>query len=200
MYKLFTDKTELFECNIKLEGASLKNSQARLLIESPELSLVFRGEIDSNGKCQIPIKKLKGLLDESIKGNIKLEVIAEDTYFVPWESNFMVETAKKVTVEVKSSTNQTIISESKPKVSVINIKENTVPAKNIKENLVFTKKDHIVNLLRLLVKENINLKNLSVKKPQLNSIIGNYVTKHNIKPNEKNSIIEGLLQGLSKIN
>ena len=59
MYKLFTDKTELFECNIKLEGAALKNSQARLLIESSDLSLIFKGTINSDGKCQIPIKKLK---------------------------------------------------------------------------------------------------------------------------------------------
>jgi hypothetical protein len=41
MYKLFTDKTELFECNVKLEGASLKNSQARLIIESEEINLLF---------------------------------------------------------------------------------------------------------------------------------------------------------------
>ena len=61
MYKLFTDKTELFECNVKLEGASLKNSQARLIIESEEVNLLFNGKIDSTGKCTIPIKKLKGL-------------------------------------------------------------------------------------------------------------------------------------------
>ena len=39
MYKLFTDKTEVFECNIKLEGASLKNSHARLIIESEDVNL-----------------------------------------------------------------------------------------------------------------------------------------------------------------
>ena len=38
MYKLFTDKTELFECNIKLEGASLKNSQALVAEEGSVLS------------------------------------------------------------------------------------------------------------------------------------------------------------------
>ena len=199
MYKLFTDKTELFECSIKLEGAALKNSQARLLIESPELSLIFKGEIDSEGKCKIPIRKLKGLLDENIKGNIKLEVIADDTYFTPWESNFIVEVAKKVTVEVKSSPTQNLISESKPKVSV-NIKGDTTYPSKVKENLVFEKNNHILNLLHLLIKENINIKTLSSKQHQLNSIIGNYITNHNIKPQEKSSIIEGLLYGLSKIN
>ena len=43
MYKLFTDKTELFECSISLQGASLKKSKARLVIETPEYSLLFNG-------------------------------------------------------------------------------------------------------------------------------------------------------------
>ena len=45
MYKLFTDKAELFECNIKLQGASLKKSKARLVVETPEYSLLFNGNI-----------------------------------------------------------------------------------------------------------------------------------------------------------
>ena len=102
MYKLFTDKSELFECDIKLEGASLSKSTARLVVETSDYSLLFNGSIASNGKCEIPIRKLKGLIDESTVGNIRLEVIAEDTYFTPWESDFEVDASKKVTVEVKS--------------------------------------------------------------------------------------------------
>ncbi len=49
MYKLFTDKPEVFECNIKLEGASLKNSQARLIIETEDINLLFTGISRSNG-------------------------------------------------------------------------------------------------------------------------------------------------------
>ena len=61
-----------------------------------------------------PIKKLKGLMSENTTtGDIKLEVIAEDTLIEPWQSDFIVDTAKKVTVEVKSqkrnkTTNQRI--------------------------------------------------------------------------------------------
>ena len=126
MYKLFTDKTELFECDIKLEGASLKDSQARLLIESENLNLIFKGTIDASGKCQIPVRKLKGLLDEDISGDIKLEVIAEDTYFVPWESKFTVDTSKKITVEVKSQQSTAVLMESKLKVSVRKVKNEVV--------------------------------------------------------------------------
>jgi hypothetical protein len=198
MYKLFVDKTELFECDIKLEGASLKNSQARLLIESPDLSLIFKGEIDSNGKCKIPIRKLKGILEENTQGNIKLEVIAEDTYFTPWESDFIIDISKKLTVEVKNNPTQNIISESKPKVT-IGIIENT-PDPILKENLVISKNKHIMNMLYLLIKENININTISSKQPQLNKIIGGYIVDNNLQTSkDKESIIEGLLYGLSKI-
>ena len=53
MYKLFTDKTELFECNINISGASLSNTQARLVIETPELTLLFKGEVERISKNYI---------------------------------------------------------------------------------------------------------------------------------------------------
>lgn len=191
MYKLFTDKTELFECDIKLEGASLKDSQARLLIESENLNLIFKGTIDASGKCQIPVRKLKGLLDEDISGDIKLEVIAEDTYFVPWESKFTVDTSKKITVEVKSQQSTAVLMESKPKVSVSKVKNDVVS---------LHEREHIIKLLRLLIKEDINLKNLSVKKDQLNNIIGTYLQENKVTSSQKDSIIGGVIKGLSKID
>jgi len=189
MYKLFTDKTELFECNIKLEGASLKNSRARLLVESEDLNLIFNGTISSTGKCQIPIKKLKGLLDESVEGNLKLEVIADDTYFTPWESKFTVDTSRKVTVEVKSQQNNEILTESKPEVSV----------SNVKNSVSLHEREHIITILRMLIKEDINLDNLSIKKDKLNNLVGTYLQNNEITSNQKEKIIEGVLTGLSKI-
>lgn len=191
MYKLFTDKTELFECDIKLEGASLKDSQARLLIESENLNLIFKGTITSDGKCTIPVRKLKGLLDEDISGDIKLEVIAEDTYFVPWESKFTVDTSKKITVEVKSQQSTDVLMESKPKVSVTKVKNNVIS---------LHEREHIIKILRLLIKEDINLKNLSIKKDELNNIIGTYLQENDITSSQKEPIIEGVLKGLSKLN
>ena len=117
MYKLYTDKTELFECTIKLEGASISKSKVRLVVESTDLNLLFPGKIDTDGKCTIPVSKLKGLLDENTQGNIKLEVIADDVYFTPWESNFIIETSKKLTVEVTSQAAALIESQS-PRVTV----------------------------------------------------------------------------------
>jgi hypothetical protein len=189
MYTLFTDKTELFECNIKLEGASLKNSQARLIIESEDLNLLFKGQITSDGKCIIPIKKLKGLLEGSTKGEIKLEVIADDTYFTPWKSEFIVEASKKLTVEVKSQDADLIV-ESAPKVQVSGIKETQSITDPITE--------HIVKLVKLLIKEDVNLNNLSIKKDKVNNIIATYTKENPIQENQLPEIIDGILSKLPK--
>ena len=180
MYTLYTDKQELFECSISLEGASVKNSQARLIVESDNLNLLFKGTIDSNGKCTVPIKKLKNLLEESTKGKIRLEVIADDTYFTPWESDFEVETSRKVTVEVKSQSNKDTIAEVKTGVVVKDIKVG----------------DHIQNVSKMLVKENINIHNMSKNKNRLNGIIASYLKTNKISDGEKGRIIEGIIQTL----
>jgi hypothetical protein len=182
MYKLFTDKSELFECDIKLQGASLKKSKARLVVETQDYSLMFNGSISKGGKCEIPIRKLKGLIDEDTTGNIRLEVIAEDTFFTPWETDFEVETSKKVTVEVKSQTTKKPIVEAKVKV-----KDNTITE---------SEKQHIVNLFKLLVKENINIKNISYKKNKLNNIVATYLKENTIK--DSKNVLKGLLSILEK--
>ena len=101
-YKLYVDKSTSFECRIKLEGASLKNAQARLIVQSEDVNLLYEGKIEKSGKCTIPIDKLRGVLDEDVKGTLKLEVIADDTYFQPWSSPFIVSASKKLRVEIVS--------------------------------------------------------------------------------------------------
>jgi len=180
MYTLYTDKQELFECSISLEGASVKNSKVRLVVEADNLNLLFKGTIDSSGKCTVPIRKLKNLLEESTKGKIKLEVIADDTYFTPWESDFEVETARKVTVEVKSQANKNTLTENNTGVTVKDIKVG----------------DHVQNLSKMLVKENINVSNMSKNKDKLNHIIASYLKTNKISDGEKGRIIEGIIQTL----
>tara|TARA_R110002167_G_scaffold80001_1_gene220164 strand:+ start:6186 stop:6743 length:558 start_codon:yes stop_codon:yes gene_type:complete len=183
MYKLFTDKTELFECSISLQGASLKKSKARLVVETPEYSLLFNGTISKSGKCEIPIRKLKGLIDEDTSGNIRLEVIAEDTFFTPWESDFEVDVSKKITVEVKSQSTKKPIIETKIKV-------------NVKENVTTSEKQHVINLLKLLVKEEININNISYKRNKLNNIVATYLKENTVK--NTNELINGVLGFLEK--
>ena len=184
MYKLFTDKTNLFECSISLQGASLKKSKARLVVETTDYSLMFDGSISSGGKCEIPIRKLKGLIDENTSGNIRLEVVAEDTLFTPWESDFEVDASKKVTVEVKTQTTKKPIVEAKVKVKIKN------------EKPTITEKDHVMNLFKLLIKDDINVDNISYKRNALNNIVATYLQENTVKNTGK--IISGVLQILEK--
>jgi len=186
MYKLFTDKSELFECDIKIQGASLKKSEARLVVETQDYSLLFNGSIDSTGKCKVPIRKLRGLIDEDTNGSIKLEVIAEDTFFTPWKSEFEIQKSKMVTVEVKSQDNREIIQEDKIQVS------------NVKNEVTKKETDHVVNLLKLLVRENINPDNLHVKRSRVNKIVATYTKHKPIEENNRKKVIKEALKGLYK--
>ena len=48
MYPLYSDKPNLFECQIQLEGCSLNEASARLIIESKQNSLIFNANAFAN--------------------------------------------------------------------------------------------------------------------------------------------------------
>ena len=172
MYKLFTDKADTFECDVQVEGTSLNKCKARLIVETPEYSLMFKGNVDSNGKCKVPIKKLRGLINEDSKGQVRLEVIADKTFFSPWESKFEIVATRQVTVEVKSQklgTSQQILEE---------------------------EKSHVTNLLKLLILEDINIDNLKFKRNKLNKLIATYTKHRPLLPESKDRVIKGVLDGL----
>ena len=100
LYKLYRDREESFECNISVEGASLASAQVRLIIDTNLLNLVFYGKLYKDGRCLVPLKKMT-MLPEGTRGQIRLEVIVDDTMFMPWESACIVEGAKKVSVDIK---------------------------------------------------------------------------------------------------
>jgi hypothetical protein len=150
MYTLYSDKQNIFECDIQLEGASLSQAFARVILEGNDLNLVFNGEITSDGNCRINLPKLN-MLKEG--GEMKLEVIADDMYFNPWNSDFELKKSKSITVEVKQPS-KNIIKENKAKVNVkINnetpvVKRKKVTKPTIKESK-FTKQDLRKLLLKL---------------------------------------------------
>ena len=191
MYKLFTDKTELFECDIQLSGATLDNSKVRLVVESTNLNLLFKGKIDKSGKCTVPVRRLSGLLGDTTTGTLRLEVIADDTFFTPWQSEFVVETSKKVTVEVKSQNKKQIIETKKPQMQVVTVK-NASTIKPISES------KHILNIMKMLLKENITLKNLPKKKNTINKIIEGYIKINPLTESKQKRIINGIVKVLSK--
>ena len=183
-YKLYTDKQETFECDLFLEGADLKNSSARILVETKDLTLLFPGTITKDGNCKVPIKKLKGLLDENTTGDIKLEVIAEDTLIEPWQSNFVVSTSKKVTVEVKSQGNKKQIKES----TIAQVK-----IKNVKND-----SNSINEIIEFFKKNNITLQKVVKDKKRIVSILENYSNKIEYKGGTKKFIRE-VIKKLPKV-
>ena len=150
MYTLYSDKNNIFECDIQLEGASLSQAFARVIVEGENLNLVFNGDITSEGNCRIEMPKLN-MLKEG--GEMKLEIIADDMYFNPWNSDFELKKSKSVTVEVKQPTNK-VIKENKATVKVNIPKEVkpkrrvSQPKKTLKESN-FTKQDLKKLLLKL---------------------------------------------------
>jgi len=127
-YKLYTDKPNKFSCNIQVDGTSLANSKVRLVIESDDFSYLFNGVIYDTGVCEVNIPKTKNFLSENKKGSMRLEVIADDVFFEPWNSDFVVETSKKVAVMVQEQ------EEVKPSVKVQLI--NQQPTKPVVEKKI----------------------------------------------------------------
>jgi len=191
MYKLFTDKLENFEAKIKIEGASLKKSKARLVVEAENFSLLFNGKIDESGNVKIPVRRLRGLMDEDTSGAIRLEVIAEDTFFTPWESEFTVKTSKTVQAEVVSQSGETITENQTTSTVIIKSQtESDIPT--------VSEKQHIVNIMKILIKENINISNLHVKKDKLNNIVAEYISDNTVTEEQRQPVISKLLKVLDK--
>jgi hypothetical protein len=135
MYTLYSDKKNIFECDIQLEGASLSQAFARVIIEGDDLNLVFNGTITNDGYCKIEMPKLNVMEGN---GNMKLEVIADDMYFNPWDSDYELKKSKSVKVEVRQPT-QDVITETKAKVKV-NVVNEQKEVKTPTKRVVKTKK------------------------------------------------------------
>ena len=127
MYSLYLDRPVEFVCEISVKNASLKNAMARMIVKTDNLTLLFEGQI-KDGKCIIPIGRLKGLLEENSRGQMKLETIVEDAYFSPWHDDFLTEEHTSVKVKVNEQKQST-----KPIVTV------RVPVKEVK-NVIRRKK------------------------------------------------------------
>lgn len=190
MYTFFTDKQEVFECKISLQGASYGNSKARLVLESDNMNFIFYGKINSEGKCTVPVNKLKNYLTEDTKGTVKLEVIAEDTFFEPWSDKFEVKTNKKVTVEVKSNNSNVIEEQEAPaKVTVSEVKNTKTKSNKI---LIITEE-----FIKLLAKEKITIFNLTENKKTLNTLGKQIVKKYNLTESQRLQVINSVINKLS---
>ena len=62
------------------------------------------------------------------------------------------------------------------------------------EKPTLTEKDHVINLFKLLIKEDINVENISYKRNALNNIVATYLQENTVKDTSK--VINGVLKVL----
>jgi len=177
-YTLYTDKPENFVCEVAVKNASTKDAFVRMIVESDNVALVFKGEI-KDGKCNVPIRRLKGLLDETSKGKMHLEIVVEDTYFKPWEDDFIVEQHTSVKVQVQE--------QKKPSNPIVEVKvPSTTQKKGINIWVPF------YELSKICERFDIKKANLSVKRNDLQQLVQEYFNANpEFKPH-KLTIVKGL--------
>jgi len=167
-YKLYTDKTNKFQCTVEVQGTSLGNSQARIILETNnDMSYLFRGRLYDNGICEFNLPKLKNILSEGDKGVLKLEIIADDVHFEPWNSEFNVVSDKKVNVIVQE---QAIIE--KPKIVVNQISLDVIKEEPKEQAVLKTeepKKEEIKESIK--PEENKTKKTFKLTKSQMEMIL-----------------------------
>ena len=194
MYTIQLDQTKNFECSLKIQGASLKKSKINMIIEGDDFDIKLKGAIDSSGKVTIPIKKLKGILDENIKGNMFLEVIAEDTYFTPYKTEYLTEVSRKVEVisvngkskESLTESESVDITDSKPKVTISDIKND--------DALLI--KEHVNRINKNITRSNLNIFKKEDKTKVIKTI-QNYLTENKVENSLYNKIMTELYTLLS---
>ena len=191
-YILYTDRKENFSCDIALEGAKLNESFARIILETKDINYVFNGTINASGKCEIPIRALKGLMEVRDSGNMVLEVVADDTYFRPWESNFIVDAHTKLEVKINEQSQP-----SKPKIQVsVNTKKDIIKEEKPKPKKL-TIAEAVEDMSNILSKNKISKKNFSKNKTKVQKLFVEYFTDKKISnKNKKNKILKTTIHSI----
>lgn len=97
----YKDSANTFKCDLEIEGASLSESKARLLLMFENApTILFNGSISSSGVCEISIPPLKE--SKSNSGTALLEIIADSTYFESMKKPFTLKNKKNVSVVSES--------------------------------------------------------------------------------------------------
>lgn len=90
------NKGESFKCQIDVDGVSMDEVNVRLCLEFDDnKNMFFNGNLEDGGKCMINIPPLNEV--KSQKGKLRVEAIADATYFSLYECEFDL----KPSVQVK---------------------------------------------------------------------------------------------------
>lgn len=112
---LYRDDGDLFKAKVAVEGASLANSKARLVLDFQEgRAYLLRGDIQDDGTVEIIVPRFDE--PDGAQGRATLEVIADGAYFAPWQGQFELKSRRSASVDdVRMQERQ------KAKVSVVSV-------------------------------------------------------------------------------
>ena len=170
MFEVYSDKSKEFECKVMVEGADLAKTKARLILSGKNYNIIYEGAIDKKGWCTINIDPVKNLFESSETGKAVLEVIADDTLFEPWTSDFKVKASKKVTVEVAEPKKP--ILNNKPKVKAIVEKKIPINEKKV------TIGDVSEKLYKHLLESNVTARMIRSKPKRISSLVESFMRKY----------------------
>lgn len=185
MFKLYTDKNNTFKCKVVVEGANESTAIARLIIEGESHNLMFDGQL-KEGICEVNIGKFKNFDNFKSKGFVKLEVIADDTYFTPWKSEYKIEQSKNVVVEV--------IEEKETSKALVEVKDISYIDNNPK-----VEKNTGEEVYSLLIKENVkvdmykSLNELLKYNLKAKRLVKGFIAENQITGEELNSTLRYLV-------
>lgn len=109
--KLNANETKILEFNMAVRGTNYRMINSSMRIRIGKVEYAFPAKVDEKSlTVEIPP------LEEFYKGDAaslselkaRLEVIAGDTYIIPWEGTFDVETPVSITTEIKSEKSEKI--------------------------------------------------------------------------------------------
>ena len=99
MLRFHSDRKQIFECKIKVEGANLKEASARLVLQDENVNRTYDGKIDVLGKCQVALPPLDNFRNS--KGKATVEVRVKDIIFERYRDEYLIEESQVVVNEVK---------------------------------------------------------------------------------------------------
>lgn len=109
---IYKNKGETFECQFRIDGASIEETSVRLCLEfSNNKNMFFYGTLKHDGNCSIDIPVLKEL--GSQQGKMVIEAIADAMYFRLYEAEVEIKNSVEVSV-VKKPT----VEAAKPKTNI----------------------------------------------------------------------------------
>lgn len=181
MFEVYSDKNKEFECKVMVEGATLANTKARLVLSGKNYNVIYEGKIDSKGWCTINVSPVRTLFESNEIGKAVLEVIADDTLFEPWSSDFKVKASKKVTVEVSDSPKKVI--SNKPKVKAIVEKKIPINEKKV------TIGDVSEKLYKHLLESNVTARMIRSKPKRISSLVESFMRKYRFNETTGKTII-----------